>query len=246
MKTTKVALIIPLFDNIPDYFDLFLNQLSYQRNIDILILSNLELEGYQFLPHIENHRVKKTNNLEEFIKSDFEWFISTRTYWAIGSAEYLYGNLFKFVHQLTKNNPMTFELKGINQTIVFHKSIPNGKEIDVILSNAELVLTSDNIISFNQGRIFNYFNRRSFAFMNINKAIRNNLFSLPKWTEVPHKFYLSKTGFYNEKEFRNYNILHLQHKIKTKGLRYFFSIRHFIKRQINEIEVTTQQNEQQI
>lgn len=240
MKSTKVALIIPLFNKIPNYFNLFLNQLSYQRNIDILILTNLNLKKYQLLPHIETKQTGYTQNIEALIKSDFDWFISTRTYWAIGNMKFLYGNLYKFVHQLTKNNPNQFELKGIDSKIVFYKSIPSNNTNRVSLNGAELTLIDNNILSFNQGRIFNYFNRKSFAFMNIEKALLNHQFIIPKWDITPDKFYLSKTGFYNEKEFRNYNLLHFQQKIKTKGMRYFFSIRHFIKKSMNEIEVASQ------
>ncbi|NME67149.1 hypothetical protein [Flammeovirga aprica] len=242
MKTTKVALIVPLFDTIPVYFDLFLNQLSYQRNIDILILSNLNLTHYQFLPHIEINTIEKPKDFEDYIKKDLEWFTSTRTYWSIGNVNFLYGNLYKFIHQLTKNNPVQFTLSGINSDMTFYRSITAESEEEIALENMELELSADNIISFNQGRIFNYFNRKSFAFMNIERAIQNNLFTIPKWEETPNKFYLSKSGFYNEKEFRNYNRLHFQQKIKARGLRYFISIRHFIKKQVDDVEVISQEN----
>ncbi|KXX67599.1 hypothetical protein [Flammeovirga sp. SJP92] len=242
MKMTKVALIVPIFDKTPVYFDLFLNQLSYQRNIDILILSNLKLEKYQFLPHIETKIIDKPQNLERYISENLEWFTSTRTYWGVGSSNFLYGNLYKFIHQLTKNKPTQLTLSGINNNMTFYRSLPTENEDKIALENTELELTTDNIISFNQGRIFNYFNRRSFAFVNIDKAIRNNLFSIPKWEETPNKFYLSNSGFYNEKEFRNYNRLHFQQKIKNKGMRYFISIRHFLKKQVDDVEVISQEN----
>ncbi|MBD0402370.1 hypothetical protein [Flammeovirga sp. EKP202] len=241
MKTTNVALIVPLFDKIPVYFDLFFNQLSYQRNIDILILSNLDLKHYQFLPHIEVHFIEKPDHLDNYIGQNLEWFTSTRTYWGIGNSHFLYGNLYKFIHQLTKSKPVQFTLSGINCKMTFFRSTPFKNKEVISLENMEIELSAENIISFNQGRIFNYFNRKSFAFMNIEKAIRTNLFSLPKWNETPNKFYLSKSGFYNEKEFRNYNRLHFQQKIKTKGLRYFISLRHYIKKQVDDIDITPQE-----
>ncbi|MBB6463904.1 hypothetical protein [Flammeovirga kamogawensis] len=241
MKSTKIALIIPVKGSLPPYFKLFLEHLSFQRNINTLLIGAIDIDQKLLPPNVRSlyHNFNEDVGIIQSILSEQTDFILSHNYWTIGSLHHLYGNLYRFIFQLTKDNPDQFELSSEKLRLTFYKATPQMIE-NVITNNfpnnlkintiTDVVASIDekHIYSFNQGRIFNYFNRRAYAFLDCKSFKEDVYLSATNWKTIPPQFYITPTGFYSIKEFRNYKTLKLQKQLKNLGLRCVTSVRKLI------------------
>ncbi|WP_281616429.1 hypothetical protein [Flammeovirga sp. SubArs3] len=222
MHYSSICLIIPISDTLPVHFPLFIKQLSLQKNLDVLLISNFNI-SIQLPQNISSVIIDFKNNKEilHYLSEQKSSFIEKYTYWILGSCNLLYGQLNYFVRQLPKYNSSI--LLKVNKEELLITQNNHKNRLDKIQKSTRINLIFEteakSLFYCNNGKIVDYHKRIRYPFINLESLFKfkNVRYYDSSWKKIPNTFYVDDSGFYNSKTFKHYHRNRLKKEIIEIG-----------------------------
>ena len=176
MNNKNIVILIPFFaKSLPEYFDLYLNSVQANKQLEIYFFSNIDLPNN--LPQnftsfkmnlgelnilIREKTKTKINIINPYKLCDlkplygkiFEDYIKDFDYWAFGDIDLIYGDLAKFINgvfDITKYDIVSFREHWISGSLCFFKNSKKINELYKLSKDWEMMLTnSDKYYGFDE------------------------------------------------------------------------------------------------